>query len=110
MRVKPGESWAQNRGQVSLVSPRFHPQRVKGEMRVNIYRTTLSLLLSLFHPYVCANHYFGPFSRTRGGGERKRENYITGTKVLPVIFGPKTGKNDRHIDIGQYVIGTTPCK
>ena len=37
MRVKRGEMWAQNRGQVSLVSPRFHPLKVKREIAISIY-------------------------------------------------------------------------
>ena len=57
MRVKRGETSLILAGQVSLVSPWFHPQRVKREMAVyDVYieQTTTSLLLSLFHPICLA--------------------------------------------------------
>ena len=68
MNVIRGETSVVFGGQTSLVSLSFHRQEVNRETIIYIYKTTTSLLLSLFHSHALATHLYA-CARMRGGGE-----------------------------------------
>ena len=106
MRVKLGERSASGQGIVHLPSPFFHSQGVKEVEPVNIVKTTLSLLLSLFHPHVCAMRYFGPCAHVRGEVKEERGKEVRRHGSFPQDeSGDASGNSRAHRQSLFYLSG-----